>query len=116
MTRPAVAMCMPTRPDAAAPYNRAHEQANPADAAPGAVIMDITRDLFPTDGRSPYLTLALASRDIESHNLLTRLSSAERERIGEALNAAAAVILDVLRGAGTDLPASEGHGTFGCGT
>lgn len=76
--------------------------------------MDITRDLFPTDGRSPYLTLTLASRDIESHNLLTRLTGAERERIGQALNAAGTAILDVLRNAGGG--ASTGQTSFGCGT
>ena len=78
--------------------------------------MDITRDLFPTDRRSPYLTLTLASRDIDSHNLLTGLSAAERERIGEALNAAGAAILNVLRDAGGRAPTSEGRTNFGCGT
>ena len=77
--------------------------------------MDITRDLFPTDGRSPYLTLTLASRDIESHNLLTGLSAVERERIGEALNAAGSAILNVLRGAG-GAPTPEERTNFGCGT
>jgi len=75
--------------------------------------MDITRDLFPTDERSPYFTLTLASRDIESHNALTRLSGAERERIGEALTAAAAAILEVLRRSGGS---SGSYTSYGCGT
>jgi len=78
--------------------------------------MDITRDLFPTDGRSPYVTLTLASRDIESHNLLTGLSGAERDRIGEALNAAGRAILDVLRDAGGGASAAGARTNFGCGT
>jgi hypothetical protein len=78
--------------------------------------MDITRDLFPTDERSPYLTLTLASRDIASHNLLTRLSDHERQRISDALAAAGAVVLDVLRGMGAGSSEAGGHQSFGCGT
>jgi hypothetical protein len=78
--------------------------------------MDISRDLFPSDARSPYLTLTLASRDIESHNLLTRLSEAERDRIGEALNAAGSTILSVLRAATGEGARSAERTNFGCGT
>ena len=59
--------------------------------------MEITRDLFPTDERVPYLTLSLASRDLASHNLLTSLTPAEREQSGAALSAAGAAIVRVLR-------------------
>lgn len=78
--------------------------------------MEISRDLFFTDGRSPYLTLTLASRDIESHNLLTRLTNAQRDRIGEALNAAVSVIREVLRNAAENEASSSARSSFGCGT
>jgi hypothetical protein len=78
--------------------------------------MDITRDLFPTDERSPYLTLTLASRDIASHNLLTRLTSAERDRVGEALTAASSTIVEVLRAAHSRDGTTNERGSFGCGT
>ena len=78
--------------------------------------MEISRDLFSTDERSPYFTLTLASRDIASHNLLTSLTAVERERIGGALNAAAAEIVGVLRARGPDDAGSRGSTYFGCGT
>jgi hypothetical protein len=78
--------------------------------------MEITRDLFPTDDRSPYLTLTLASRDLASHNLLTSLTAPERERIAEALSSAGAAIVRVLRAREPENGASRGSPSFGCGT
>jgi hypothetical protein len=78
--------------------------------------MEITRDVFPTDDRAPYLTLTLASRDLAAHNLLTGLQADERERIAEALSVAAATIVNVLRGAHHRPAAHRGSGSFGCGT
>lgn len=78
--------------------------------------MEITRDLFPTDARNPYLTLTLTSRDVESHNLLTALGPAERDRISEALTAAGATILRVLRGLPAEHASGQDKTNFGCGT
>jgi hypothetical protein len=78
--------------------------------------MEITRDLFPTDDRSPYLTLTLTSRDLASHNLLTSLTAPERERIAEALSTAGAAIVRVLRAREPENGASRGSTSFGCGT
>jgi hypothetical protein len=78
--------------------------------------MEITRDVFPTDDRSPYLTLTLASRDLAAHNLLTGLESAERERIAEALGVAAAAIIHILGGGERQTAAQRGTANFGCGT
>jgi hypothetical protein len=78
--------------------------------------MEITRDVFPTDDRAPYLTLTLSSRDITAHNLLTGLRADEREKIAEALAAAAATIVDVLRNAGRHRGPHAGSTSFGCGT
>ena len=78
--------------------------------------MDITRDLFLTDARAPYFTLTLASRDLEAHSILSGLTAAEHDTVSDALTAAAAAVVEVLRNAG----AREGrHGdttSFGCGT
>lgn len=78
--------------------------------------MEITRDLFPTDERSPYLALTLASRDLASHNLLTSLGAAERERIGHALTTAGNAIVRVLRGLPEDAASAKDKTNFGCGT
>jgi hypothetical protein len=78
--------------------------------------MEITRDLFPTDERSPYLALTLASRDLASHNLLTSLGPVERERIGQALTAAGDAIVRVLRGLSGDAASAKDKTSFGCGT
>jgi hypothetical protein len=78
--------------------------------------MEISRDLFPTDERSPYFALTLASRDIVSHNVLTSLTAAERERIAGALNAAGAEIVRVLRARAPGDAGSRGSTNVGCGT
>jgi hypothetical protein len=78
--------------------------------------MEITRDLFPTDERTPYLTLTLASRDLASHNLLTALPTAERERIAEALSIAGAAVVQVLRTFERQRASARDTQNFGCGT
>jgi hypothetical protein len=78
--------------------------------------MEITRDLFLTEARAPYFTVAFASRDLEAHRTLSSLTSAEHERLGEALTAAAATIADVLRVAYARGRNVTGTSTFGCGT
>jgi hypothetical protein len=78
--------------------------------------MEITRDVFPTDDRAPYLTLTIASRDLAAHNLLTGLGAEERERIAEALAIAASAIITVLQGAARHSPPPPGAAHFGCGT
>jgi hypothetical protein len=78
--------------------------------------MEIARDLFLTDARTPYFTVALSSRDLEAHRTLSSLTSAEHERLGEALTAAAATIADVLRAAYGRGRNVTGASSFGCGT
>jgi hypothetical protein len=78
--------------------------------------MEITRDLFLTDARAPYFTMALASRDLEAHRTLSSLTPAEHERLGEALTAAAATMADVLRAAYARGRSVTGTSSFGCGT
>ena len=78
--------------------------------------MEITRDVFPTDDRAPYLTLTLGSRDLAAHNLLTGLHADDRERIAEALAVAASAIITVLQGADRHSSPSRGAANFGCGT
>ena len=78
--------------------------------------MEITRDLFLTDARAPYFTVALASRDLDAHRTLSSLTPAEHERLGEALTAAAATITDVLRAAYARGRNVTGASSFGCGT
>ena len=78
--------------------------------------MDITRDVFITDARTPYFTLTLASRDLEAHSILSGLTSAEHDRVADALTAAASAVVDVLRSA-LARESNPGETTnFGCGT
>ena len=78
--------------------------------------MEITRDLFLTDDRTPHLTLALTSRDVVAHNLLTSLTAAERERLGHALADATVAVLEVLKAAHGRHGAARPNSSFGCGT
>ena len=39
--------------------------------------MDITRDVFLSDARTPYFTLTLTSRDLQSHSILSSLTPDE---------------------------------------
>jgi hypothetical protein len=47
--------------------------------------MEIARERFLDDSRRYHLTLTLRSRTIESHSLLTSLSSDERDAVSGAL-------------------------------
>jgi hypothetical protein len=78
--------------------------------------MEISRDLFLTDDRTPYLTLALSSRDVVAHNLLTSLTAAERERLGHALADASTAVMEVLRPAHARHASARPNTIFGCGT
>jgi hypothetical protein len=61
--------------------------------------MDITRDLFLSDGRAPYFTVTLTSRDLRAHQILTSLTADEYGQIEDALTAAAVAIAEALKGA-----------------
>jgi hypothetical protein len=78
--------------------------------------MDITRDVFLTDGRAPYFTLTLASRDLHAHSIMTNLTAEEHDRIAEALSAAAGTVSEVLRDAHMREVDHAGATSFGCGT
>jgi hypothetical protein len=78
--------------------------------------MDITRDVFLTDPRAPYFTLTLASRDLEAHSILSSLTPAEHDAVADALTAAAAAVVDVLRAARARDDHSGAATGFGCGT
>jgi len=78
--------------------------------------MELSRDLFLTDGRTPYLSLTLASRDLDSHRLLTGLTPDERMRLLDVLTNAASVLSDLLRRAHARQEPEAGTSTFGCGT
>jgi hypothetical protein len=78
--------------------------------------MDITRDVFLTDARAPYFTLTLASRDLEAHSILSGLTAAEHEIVADALTAAAAAVVHVLRIARARGGDHAEATSFGCGT
>jgi hypothetical protein len=78
--------------------------------------MELTKDLFVSDGRAPHLTLTLGSRDLTAHALLTALSTDERAQVHHALSTAAAVIVGLLGPAWTRHEPAAGTSSFGCGT
>jgi hypothetical protein len=78
--------------------------------------MDITRDLFLTDARTPYFTLTLASRDLQAHSILSSLTPDEHEQVADALTAAALTVVEVLESARSRDRASAETASFGCGT
>jgi len=78
--------------------------------------MDITRDLFLSDGRAPHFTVTLTSRDLQAHQILTSLTADEYEQIEDALTAAAVAIAEALKGALAARPADTDTRNFGCGT
>jgi hypothetical protein len=78
--------------------------------------MDITRDVFPTDARTPYFTLTLASRDLEAHSILSSLTPDEHEHVADALTAAASAVVEVLKTAQSRERSSGETTSFGCGT
>jgi hypothetical protein len=78
--------------------------------------MDITRDVFLSDARTPYFTFTLTSRDLQAHSILSSLTPDEHEQVADALTAAASAVVDVL---GTAQSREGGSGettSFGCGT
>jgi hypothetical protein len=78
--------------------------------------MDITRDVFLTDARTPYFTFTLASRDLQAHSILSSLTPGEHEQVANALTAAAATLAEVLKTAHSRERGSEERTSFGCGT
>ena len=78
--------------------------------------MDITRDVFLSDARTPYFTLTLTSRDLQAHSILSSLTPAEHEQVADALTAAASAVVDVLRAAQSREGGSAETTSFGCGT
>ena len=78
--------------------------------------MEISKDVFLTDNRAPYLSLVLASRDLAAHRLLTGLTDGEREDLHRTLADSAAAVRQMLRTAWTRLEADATTSSFGCGT
>ena len=78
--------------------------------------MELAKDLFLTDARSPYLSLALVSRDLDSHRLLSGLSAEESAALHTALAASAAAVRGVLADAWKRVAPDAGTTSFGCGT
>ena len=78
--------------------------------------MQILRDLFPTDAATPYFTLALETRDLHAHSLLSGLGEDDRGAISDALAEAVETIARVLREAIRETPPAPGTSSFGCGT
>jgi hypothetical protein len=78
--------------------------------------MELAKDLFLTDERAPYLSLVLASRDLDSHRLLTGLTPEEIALLHSALAASAASVRALLADAWKRRGPEAGTTTFGCGT
>jgi hypothetical protein len=78
--------------------------------------MDITRDVFLSDARTPYFTFTLTSRDLQAHSILSSLTPDEHEQVADALTAAASAVVDVLRTAHSREGGSAETASFGCGT
>jgi hypothetical protein len=78
--------------------------------------MELAKDLFLTDARSPFLSLVLASRDLDAHRLLSGLSDEEDLALHEALAAGAASVRQVLEAALARQAPDATTLSFGCGT
>ena len=78
--------------------------------------MDITRDVFLTDARTPYFTLTLASRDLHAHSILSSLTPEEHEQVADVLSAAVSAAVDALKTAQSRERSSGETTSFGCGT
>ena len=78
--------------------------------------MEFAKDLFLTDARSPYLSLALASRDLDAHRLLSSLTPDEETALHAALAAGASAVRTVLSTAWARQAPDAGTTSFGCGT
>jgi hypothetical protein len=78
--------------------------------------MELAKDLFVTDARAPYLSLVLASRDLDAHRLLSGLTADEELALHAALAAGVASVRDVLAAAWARQAPEAGTASFGCGT
>lgn len=78
--------------------------------------MELAKDLFLTDARAPYLSLALISRDLEAHRLLSGLTADEQLALHTALAAGAASVREVLAAAWARHAPDATTQSFGCGT
>jgi hypothetical protein len=78
--------------------------------------MELAKDLFLTDARAPYFSLVLASRDLDSHRLLSGLTPEELAAVHAALAAGAASVRAALVDAWTRRGPEAGTASFGCGT
>ena len=78
--------------------------------------MEVAKDVFLTDGRAPYLTLTLASRDLAAHGLLTELPADDLARLHAVLAEAAAAVRALLGSAWQHHQPPPGSADFGCGT
>jgi hypothetical protein len=78
--------------------------------------MELTKDVFLSDGRAPYLVLTLASRDLAAHSLLTALPPEDRARVHAVLAEAAGTIVKLLGPAWERHEPTAGTDSFGCGT
>jgi len=78
--------------------------------------MELAKDLFLTDARAPYLSLVLASRDLDAHRLLCALTADEEAALHAALAASATAVMAVLSTALGRQSPEAGTTSFGCGT
>ena len=78
--------------------------------------MELAKDLFLTDERAPYLSLVLASRDLDSHRLLSGLTPEELTTLHAALAAGAESVRAILAQALSRRGPESGMASFGCGT
>ena len=78
--------------------------------------MEVSKDLFLTDAREPYLSVTVASRDLASHRLLSGLTDEEIDALRDALNAGVTAVRDVLARAWARQAPEPGATNFGYGT
>jgi hypothetical protein len=78
--------------------------------------MELAKDVFLTDARAPYLSLVLASRDLDAHRLLSGLTADEELALHEALAASASAVRDLLAAAWSRHAPDAATQSFGCGT
>jgi hypothetical protein len=78
--------------------------------------MEIARDVFVTDARQPLVTVAVASRDLDAHRLLSGLSEQDKAELGRLLREHAAAVQALLRKAWAARKPEGDTSSFGCGT
>jgi hypothetical protein len=78
--------------------------------------MEIAKDLFLTDGRAPHLAIAVASRDLEGHRLLSALTGDERGELHRLMNEHGAAVRRLLGGVWARLAPDADTASFSCGT